>query len=277
MENGAALAFRRISPAGSTSLTIICLHGFTGSGADFGPVVEEFSCQFPHRNNTIEWLLLDLPGHGNSIAGRDPEDWQLDALLDRLDAVAALANSRRIAVLGYSMGGRIALHWLLRHPRWMGILIGASPGLAQKEDRIQRQQSDKKWIDLLLNRGINAFCQAWEQQPLIQPQTTLADPLRHEIAVRRRRNPATGLCSALRNWGTGSLPPLWDKFNQIEQLFLLYGNLDTKFAAIAAAMQQVDPRIQAAAVSACGHAPHLESPAETALAVGRILCAETEP
>ena len=87
---------------------VLFLHGFMGSGADWTDAIsaldKRFCCVTP-----------DLPGHGGSV-GLRPEDYTIEGatrtLLDLLDEL----EIERPALVGYSMGGRLALYLALRHP-----------------------------------------------------------------------------------------------------------------------------------------------------------------
>ena len=99
--------------------TIVSLHGFTGEGADF----EAIRAVLPSE---ARFNAPDLPGHGSRRHQRDLRDYSVEA---HLALITEAATSPQVTLLGYSMGGRLALHWALAHPERVARLIlnGASP------------------------------------------------------------------------------------------------------------------------------------------------------
>lgn len=73
-------------------------------------------------------LNLELPGHGAAPAG----EFDLDALVD---AYAAQAPSA-CAVLGWSLGGMLALRWAQRHPQQVRklVLCATTPCFGERPD-----------------------------------------------------------------------------------------------------------------------------------------------
>ena len=161
------------------------------------------------------------------------------------------------------MGGRLGMHYIRRYPVRKAFLIGASPGLQDTKDRARRRESDQVWISQLMcpSCDMEAFCQAWEAQELIRPQTALPEPLRTQVRTRRRSQNPPGLAMALSALGTGSLPGLWDQLADLPELHLFFGERDIKFRDIARRMCAINADFSAQAVPSCGHAPHLENPA----------------
>ncbi len=251
--------------------TILALHGFTGSGEDFLPLREALGADCAH------WVLPDFMGHGASASPAVLDPYCLPAVLRLIDAARLLApDPRRVVLVGYSMGGRLALHYL----RWAAplpcLLIGASPGLQDEAERRRRRHEDRRWAAQLLAPGdtsarMEAFCAAWEAQPLIAPQTLLPQPLRTLLAARRRRNDPVGLAHALLACGAGTLPPLWRHLPELPPCTWLHGAGDAKFAAIAAEAATRNSGFAPVAVPGAGHAPHLEAPHAVATVLRGLL------
>ena len=109
---------------------VVALHGFTGQGADFDPLRA-----FLPPGSTLS--SPDLPGHGSKRLLKDLAAYSLPA---HLAAISEAATASQITLLGYSMGGRLALHWAIAHPERIQrlILVGASPGLATPDEPSRR-------------------------------------------------------------------------------------------------------------------------------------------
>jgi len=234
---------------------VVLLHGFTHTGASWGPVVAALAERY-------RALAPDIRGHG-AAAGRSPVT--LDGVLEDLTAAAP----ERFTLVGYSMGGRIALHAALapgiapRVERLM--LIGASPGIADPAERAERRAADDRLADEVEQMSIEEFARRWAQTPVLAGQ-----PPRVEAAVHadRLRNQLAGLAGALRGLGTGALPPLWDRLSEVRApTTLIVGERDVKFRTIADEMVLALPAADVVVIPDVGHAVHLEAPERVAEAV----------
>jgi pimeloyl-ACP methyl ester carboxylesterase len=96
---------------------LILLHGGLGSGEMFGPVL-------PALSEHHQVIAPDLQGHGRTADIDRPLDIRLMA-----DDVAALINHLGLDkpdVVGYSLGGGVALLTAIRHPEVVRRLVAAS-------------------------------------------------------------------------------------------------------------------------------------------------------
>ncbi|MEX0326892.1 MAG: alpha/beta fold hydrolase [Puniceicoccaceae bacterium] len=241
----------------SAAPTLLALHGFGGSGKDFEQLRQSFG-------RKVSWICPDFMGHGESESPDILDPYQLPAVLRLIDQARALApDPGKVLLLGYSMGGRLALHYLRHATPMPALLIGISPGLQEAGERARRRQSDREWIQLM-NGSMEQFCTKWEQQDLIHPQTLIEEPFRSHLASRRRRNSAVGLSNTLLASGTGVLTSLWTHLPRFPPLVLCYGSEDAKFGNIARKMQVANSRFVVREVPDSGHSPHLENPVELA-------------
>ncbi len=243
----------------------VLLHGFTGSAASWGErLVDGLS------GAGLTPVLVDLPGHGRDAGRHDAASFTLEAALARV----AEAGGWPADLVGYSMGGRIALHFAAAHPERVRriVLESASPGLADGEERQARREADAVLAAALERDGIEAFVDRWEAQPLFESRARL-DPERtaRERALRLRNDPRS-LAAALRGLGTGSLPTLWERLGEIRApTLLVVGALDRKFVEIAERMARRLPHAQLVVVPGAGHTVHLERPDAWLAAVTRFL------
>jgi len=236
---------------------LVLLHGFTGSAMSWGPLAEMLAARF-----TV--LAVDIVGHGASSKPETFDHYAIERAAR--DAVAAMLafGFRRSAWLGYSMGGRLALYVAATLPEAVErlVLIGASPGLADPDERAARRAADEALADRIEAEGVPAFVDHWESLPLFETQQRL--PVGMRLAIRRGRlaNDAHGLANSLRGMGTGAQPSLHDQLGDITApSLLLTGSLDAKFAAIADEMALAMPDARAVRVPGAGHAAHIEKAA----------------
>lgn len=238
---------------------VVLLHGFSGGIDAWTPVAERLQGSF-------RVIRVDLPGHGASPAPAPSGDERRDgleptvrAILERLEEVGV----RRAAWVGYSMGGRIALHAAVHHPRAIERLVleSASPGLADAAERCQRVRADEALADSIVREGLERFVERWLGQPLFASQGRLPEAVREAERVRRLRADPVKLATALRHLGVGRQQPLWERLPEVRiPTLLLVGELDVKFVATARRMRDALGDARLRVVEGAGHATHLERP-----------------
>lgn len=238
--------------------TLVLLHGFTGSAAswiDLWP-----GLQAPGRR----LIAFDLPGHGASDAPADPGRYAIERCSDDLSAALAALGVRtqEAVLLGYSMGGRVALYAACAGFLQALILESASPGIADPAERERRRQSDSLLAGRIERAGVEAFVDEWERLPLFASQCDLPEAARAALRKQRLSNRASGLANSLRGVGAGAQPALHARLPELDlPVLLLAGELDGKYCQIARTMAGSLPRAQLEIVPAAGHALHLEQPA----------------
>lgn len=272
----------RVLAAGEPGRTaLVLLHGFSGDGRSWSGLVRtwrelahppESKREGQRRGPAL--IALDLPGHGRSPQPPRQEDREMAGVVGAVEATLDGLGLARVHLLGYSMGGRVALSLALRAPQRLRslTLIGASPGIADAAERAARAEADAAWAARLLAEGLPAFVDAWLAQPLFDSQARLPAALRRAERVRRLAQSPTGLAESLLCLGTGRMPPLWDDLPRLAiPCLALAGCLDTKFLGLGRRMAQLTPRLSVQAVADAGHAAHLEAPDLVAEAVWRFL------
>lgn len=97
--------------------TVLLLHGGLGDSGLWEPVV-------PFLAERFRTIRTDLRFYGRSTGPNAPWSWQEDAI-GVLDALGI----ERAAIVGLSMGGKLALDVALAHPDRLWAVAGVAPGL----------------------------------------------------------------------------------------------------------------------------------------------------
>ncbi len=227
-------------------MAVLALHGFTGAGDDFRPVADP------------DWLTPDVIGHG-AVAPRALAPYAIDAEAARIGAMAP----PDALLIGYSMGGRLALTLAARAPGVIRglVLIGATPGIEDAAARAARRADDGARADRIEAIGVPAFLDAWQRVPIIASQRRIPADVRAAMRARRLRHRPWGLANSLRGMGAGAMPSLWHRLSAIPcPALLVTGAEDEKFDGIADAMARAMPRAERAVIGGAGHCAHLERP-----------------
>lgn len=230
-------------------------HGFTQNARCWGP----FGATLAGRVGPVQ--AVDLPGHGRSA--HDDADLPTAAELTT-DAIVAAGGAA--TWVGYSMGGRVLLHAALAAPEHIGrlVLIGATAGLVDPAERADRRAADAVLADRLLADGLSSFLDFWLGLPLFAGLSSNAS-----ARTERETNRPDGLAASLRNCGTGTQEPLWDRLPELAMpVLIVVGERDEKFRAIGEDMATaVGTNATVTVIEGTGHACHLEDPTATAAAI----------
>ena len=235
---------------------ILLLHGFTGDSTTWDRVCADL-------RDSYQLIAPDILGHGKSAKPGDAERYQMRAVADDVIAMLDQLGVERAHLLGYSMGGRLALHLALRHATRFSSLVleSASPGIEDKRERDERRRRDESLARGIEDGGIDAFVEYWESLPLWESQRDLSPGITRAQREGRLRNDATGLANSLRGMGAGAQPSVWRDLSEVKlPTLLLAGEYDHKFRAIKESMQRQMTNASLHVIPGAGHNAHLEQP-----------------
>lgn len=193
------------------AVVITCLHGFLGNPRDW-----DFLCD----------------------AGFAIETPPLDAIPSRGDIL-----------LGYSLGGRLALYALLAGANYKrAILVSTGLGIEGEDARAARRASDEAWAQRFESEDFDLVMGDWNAQPV------LAGP-----ALPRTRDDYDP--RALREWSAGALPPVTSRLHELTISTLwIAGARDSKYVAEAKKAASLTPNARVAIVEDAGHRVPWERP-----------------
>jgi 2-succinyl-6-hydroxy-2,4-cyclohexadiene-1-carboxylate synthase len=231
---------------------VLFIPGFMQRGDAWRPVAELLPERYPSR-------LLDHAEH--TLEGRLREVAEADADI----------------LVGYSLGGRLALRAALRQPDSYAavVTVGATAGLDDGPLRATRADADEKLASWMEAMPIEDIVSLWERQPLFADQS---DSLVEEQRPGRLSHDPRSLALLLRTAGQGALEPVWDALRALDlPLLAIAGARDEGYSAAAKRIASTAPRARAAIVEEAGHAAHLQRPDEVARLISEFLDGAVRP
>jgi 2-succinyl-6-hydroxy-2,4-cyclohexadiene-1-carboxylate synthase len=223
---------------------VLFIPGFMQRGDAWKPVAELLGERYPstwleHAEHSLEGRLAEIAGAG---AGR--------------------------VLVGYSLGGRLALRAALREPaRYRGLVtVSATAGIDEARQRSARAEADERLAAWMEVAPIEHIVGVWERQPLFADQSELL--VERQRAGRLAQEPAQ-LALLLRTAGQGVLEPVWGELLTLElPVLAVAGARDDGYVRAARRIAELAPHGRAAIVENAGHAPQLQQPAAVAALLG---------
>ena len=238
--------------------TAVLIHGFSGSPESWRGVAAR----------------LEMPSYAPAVCGHGGCSsavavvHSFEAEVDRLASEVRAAVPAPRYVAGYSLGGRLALGLLVRHPSlFLGAaLIGANPGIDRETEHAARRAADEDWARCIEEQGVAAFDRKWSALPLFESQGRLAaETVAEQRGIRRVGHDPGALAAAMRALSLGAMPDYRSFLPTIScPVELIVGALDAKFIGLARQMVEQLPVAKLRVVDGVGHNVPLEAPAELA-------------
>lgn len=232
---------------------LICFHGFAENSSTW---------EFLQLNN-CQMVLLDLIGHGDSEKPHSLEPYSLPVMLQHIHQLIEDLGFTTYSLLGYSMGGRLALAYALAYPQEVLRLIleSSSYGECDPQNRVKRREHDVWMANSILENGIEWFNHYWSNLDLFASQIHLSSGVREKISERRLRNSPQALANTLRGTGQGIYPCLKEHISNLAiPVLYINGEYDEKYQGIGQEFTQLNPSIRREIIAGVGHNTHIENP-----------------
>lgn len=264
---------------------VVLLHGFMQSSTSWDSIARSLT-------NRFCVYALDFIGHGLTEKSKKPARYTYEDMAASVDYFLrkvvcacekrgrekrvhtrnALANcthakhtqTKCAHVIGYSMGGRIALRLLQTSSDVLAsvVLESCNLGCATQAERTEAAQRNQGWVDRIQHDGMEAFVNYWETLPMFATQKELGwDKLLH---VSRAANNPTSMVLCLQGSGKQAMPLAEVTLEAVRAqrqmglpILYIYGDKDAKSAAVAATLEAVGVLVSAIPA---GHNVHLEAP-----------------
>ncbi len=236
-----------------TGKPVICLHGFAENISTW-----EF-VQLEH----CQMVLVDLIGHGDSDKPEVLESYRLPVLLRQLNKLIQYLGHPKYALMGYSMGGRLALAYALAYSQEVTRLIleSSSYGECDALNKAKRRENDVWLASAIRENGIEWFSRYWSGLELFASQSRLPQAIRNKISERRLLNSPHALANTLLGSGQGIYPCLKRQITYLSMPVLyINGEYDDKYRNIGEEFEQLNPGIRREIIRDVGHNTHIENP-----------------
>lgn len=226
---------------------LVCLHGSFGQGSDWQRFVE--------AAGRARAFTPDLPAHGSRPHERAAS---LEAIADEL----ARDLPEACDVVGYSLGGRLALALAHAHPSRVRSLVieSANPGLDEPARSLRRTLDGTRADELVANP--RAFLESFWQLPLFE---TFREHPRFvsevEQRIERAERDPEALGASFRELSVGRQADYFERAADFDvPLLFVAGERDPKYRAIGARFAERVRGASLVVVPGAGHNVHFEAP-----------------
>lgn len=247
---------------------IIFLHGFTGSVNDWDFVTGQLSENFSP-------IIIDLIGHGKSDSPNRVDLYESKFQIELLKYVLDYLRIKKVILVGYSMGGRLALSFTNKYQELVEglVLESTSFGLENENERLERVKSDEKLAEQIENSNVKDFINNWIKAPLFDSFRNVGIEKINTLKNNKiKNNNLVGLKNSLLGFSTGKMRNFFLNINNLQvKTLLIVGELDKKFVEINKKANSILTNSELAIIKKSGHNVHFEKPKEFLKFLNRFL------
>lgn len=232
-----------------TGKPLVCFHGFSESGATWDGI----------EVSGYRLIRIDSMGHGRSARPMEVGPYTLPQMISDLHTIIYAVAGERYALLGYSMGARMALLYALEYAEEVTHLVleSGSVGIEEEGERQVRYVADCALAERIRARDITWFSETWAKLDIFKTQQSLPPKVQQQIQGRRLLNSPHALAFTLEGSGQGTMPYVGHRLSELTMpVCYISGELDTKYTGIGARyfgdVHHIVPQV--------GHNVHVEAP-----------------
>lgn len=221
-------------------ITLHFIHGFLGFSNDWDIFKDDFkkyNYQFHSISNYIPQMNVDEKTYINS--------WVLNF---NSSIFKDHSNKQLNILIGYSLGGRLALHSLLENDKWnAAIIISANPGLTSESEKQARITNDNMWANRFLNEKWDVVMESWNAQGVFSN-------IQNSFCRDEKQFNKNEVANILTGFSLGKQDNLREKIKNLSiPILWIAGEKDTKFAKVAHEMKDLNNKIEIKIIHDAGH------------------------
>jgi pimeloyl-ACP methyl ester carboxylesterase len=245
-------------------LTLLCLHGLTRNGADFGALAERLSARY-------RVITADQRGRGLSQWDANPANYQPATYVNDMFRLLDQLEIPRVVLIGTSMGGIMSMIMAATQPARVQAMVLNDIGPEVPNSGLRRLR-DSLGTPARIDTWQDAAAQAQRVNGLAFPDYDAGDWL--AFARRTYLESTSGqpvpaydpnILKGLNEADLTAVPPnlwsLWDRLGSIPTLAIRGELSDILSADIFANMAARHPNLITVNIPNRGHAPMLDEPA----------------
>lgn len=223
-------------------MNIHFLHGFLGLPTDWQFLKEKFPKFNCHLHSIEDYIENHKSNHFSCWAKNFN-----NSIFKNTNVLNQTLNKKNILV-GYSLGGRLALHSLIESNKWDGVMIiSAHPGLLSENEKKLRLTHDMNWAKRFLEEPWESLMKDWNSQGVFSGL---------ECSLQRKENlyDRKILSHFLTSFSLGNQKNLRPFLKELNIPFLwIAGEFDKKFTQIAFEMSSLNKNINHQIIPQIGH------------------------
>lgn len=244
-------------------IDLIFLHGFLGLPSDWKKTQE---CLNDHgKNHEVKFHFL-VPDYFK-ISQLGPLNSFEKSSGEFLSYIEQNTFSKNKILIGYSLGGRLALHIFEKNPDLFLqlILISTNPGLTTEREKLERELLDKNWSEQFKHHPWSEVLKKWNQQAVFKDSQQ--EPDRKEENYQREQ-----LSQSLVNWSLAKQQNKKHLSHQfVNRMTWINGEKDRKFNEMMRSLKEENPQLKNVQVSKAGHRVLFDNPEILAQEIFKVL------
>lgn len=242
---------------------IIFLHGFMGTPRDWEDILSKLTTK-------EEYICPILPGHIH--LSPPPINNGFDASIERLrELYPSTKTSDSITLVGYSLGGRLALEYWYKYPQHISklVLISTNFGINDPQKKSSREIWDALKAELIRKKGLKSFMENdWYSMPIFE--SFRKNKHYERIISHRLCHSKEYIAQAIQAFSPSKQRHFFSNLSHLPETHYIYGEDDTKYALQSKKLTGYT-NISTHKISYSGHVVHLENPLKVSMLLNKIL------